>query len=63
MDTRRSVWRAAEDGRKPARLAQENARARVVATDLAARMVELASARGVAAQVGDIAELPFAAEQ
>lgn len=87
LDTRRSVWRDADDGRNPvevaaaavraarptdvlevgcgggqlaSRLAQENASARVVATDLSARMVELASARGVVAQVADVQQLPFA---
>lgn len=87
LDTRRSVWRDAADGRNPvsvaaaavraagpsdvlevgcgggqlaARLAQENPHARVVATDLSARMVQLASARGVAAQVADLQQLPFA---
>jgi SAM-dependent methyltransferase len=40
-------------------LARDTA-ARVVAVDLSERMVELARARGVDAQVGDVQELPFA---
>lgn len=45
------------------RLAAENPRARVVATDQSERFVELAAARGVSAQVADIQGLPFDDDQ
>jgi SAM-dependent methyltransferase len=42
-----------------ARISVELADARVVATDLSQRMVELASGRGVLARVADVEKLPF----
>jgi ubiquinone/menaquinone biosynthesis C-methylase UbiE len=47
-------------GQFAARVAAENPQARVVATDLSPRMVELAASRRVAAQVADVQALPFA---
>ena len=46
-------------GQFAARIAAENPRARVVATDLSPRMAELTASRGVAAQVADVQALPF----
>jgi len=46
-------------GQLAARIAAENPQARVVATDLSARMAELAGSRGVVAQVADVQALPF----
>ena len=46
-------------GQFAARVAGENPAAQVLATDRSARFVELTSARGVAAQVADVQNLPF----
>jgi SAM-dependent methyltransferase len=47
-------------GQFAARVAEENPAARVLATDLSPRFVELTAARGVSAQVADVQALPFA---
>ena len=46
-------------GQFAARVRRENPRARVLATDLSPRMVELAACAGVVAQVADAQRLPF----